>query len=157
MVSILESGKQTLRTYKKSTDKAESMTNSSVLDINRDNKESFTKSKTQIRNFKNTATDKDVFIKVLRMIRDTQKDKIIFTPSKLREYASSLPLTERSVLEATVTIYDPLTFLSSLAVTMIIPFQDLCVNKSDWDRELHGETMKKRKTILQELNVIDCY
>lgn len=51
----------------RTTYKAESVTNSSFPDGNRANKELVTESKTQIHDFKNTATNK-VFVKVLRMI-----------------------------------------------------------------------------------------
>ena len=114
------------------------MTNSqSLADVNRANKELFTKSKTQICNFKKTATNKDVSVKVLGMTWDTQKDEIIFTLSELSEYASSLLLTKRSVLKATAKMYCHIP----LTVAMKILFQDLCVNKSDWDSELHRETV----------------
>ena len=48
-------------------------------------------------------------------------------------------------------------FLSPLTVEMEIPFQELCIEKTNWDIELKGESLRKWKLFLQDLNLIDCY
>ena len=40
---------------------------------------------------------------------------------------------------------------------MKVVFQEVCIDKTNWDSELRGETLKKWKSILQELNMTDCY
>ena len=48
-------------------------------------------------------------------------------------------------------------FLSPLTVEMKILFQELCIEKTNWDIELKGESLRKWKLFLQDLNLIDCY
>ena len=48
-------------------------------------------------------------------------------------------------------------FLSPLTVEMKILFQELCIEKTNWDTELKGAPLRKWKSFLQELNLIDCY
>ena len=48
-------------------------------------------------------------------------------------------------------------FLSPLTVEMKILFQELCIKKTNWDIELKGESLRKWKLFLQDLNLVDCY
>ena len=57
----------------------------------------------------------------------------------------------------TSKIYDPKGFISPVTVKMKVLFQEVCIDKTNWDSELKGETLKKWKSILQELNTTDCY
>ena len=104
-----------------------------------------------------TPIDEDIFVKVLGMNWNTLEDEIIFSFAELYKYASSLPLTKRSVLKVTAKIYDPMGFLSPLTVEMKILFQELCIEKTNWDSELKGESLRKWKSFLQDLILIDCY
>ena len=88
---------------------------------------------------------------------NTHDDEIIFSFSELYNYASSLPPTKRSLLKVTAKIYDPTGFLSPLTVEMKILFQELCIKKTNWDIELKGESLRKWKLFLQDLNLVDCY
>ena len=88
---------------------------------------------------------------------NTHDDEIIFSFSELYNYASSLPPTKRSLLKVTAKIYDPMGFLSPLTVEMKILFQELCIKKTNWDIELKGESLRKWKLFLQDLNLVDCY
>lgn len=72
-------------------------------------------------------------------------------------YASSLPLTKRSVLKVTARIYNPVGFLAPLTVEMKLLFQKLCIEKTNWNIELKGESLRKWKSFLQDLILIDCY
>ena len=74
---------------------------------------------------------------------NTHDDEIIFSFAELYQYASSLPLTKRSVLKVTAKIYDPMGFLSPLPVEMKILFQKLCIEKTNWDIELKGQSLRK--------------
>ena len=88
---------------------------------------------------------------------NTHDDEIIFSFAELYKYASSLPLTKRSVLKVTAKIYDPMGFLTPLTVEMKILFQELCIEKTNWNTELKGESLRKWKSFLQDLILIDCY
>ena len=40
---------------------------------------------------------------------------------------------------------------------MKILFQELCIEKTNWDIELEGESLRKWRSFLQDLILIDCY
>lgn len=88
---------------------------------------------------------------------NTHSDEVIFSISELTEYANSLPLTKRSILKVTSKIYDHMGFISPVTVKMKVLYQEVCIDKTNWDSELKGETLKKWKLILQELKMTDCY
>ena len=123
--------------------------------VNKEDDESYAKS--------NTGTsaaapiDEDIFVKVLGMNWNTHTDEILFNFSELCNYASSLPLTKRSVLKVTAKIFDPMGFLSPLTVEMKILFQELCIEQTKWDTELKGKSLRQWKSFLEELSLIDCY
>ena len=123
---------------------------------NKENYESYAKSNTMGLSA-NTPLDEHIFVKVLGMNWNTLDDEIIFSFTELFNYANSLPLTKRSVLKVTAKIYDPMGFLSPLTVKMKILFQELCIEKTIWDIELKGESLRKWKSFLQDLILIDCY
>ena len=135
---------------------AESESVTSGASSNKNGDESYAKSSSQSLSA-NTPIDEDIFVKVLGMNWNTHDDEIIFSFAELHKYASSLPLTKRSVLKVTAKIYDPMGFLSPLTVEMKILFQELCIEKTNWDIELKGESLRKWKSFLQELILIDCY
>ena len=128
----------------------------SEQNVNKDDDESYAKANTQGLS-SNTPIDEDIFVKVLGMNWNTHTDEIIFSFSSLSKYASSLPLTKRSVLKVTAKIYDPMGFLSPLTVEMKILFQELCLEKTNWDTELKGESLRRWKSFLKELSLVDCY
>ena len=101
--------------------------------------------------------DEDAFVKVLGMNWNTVTDEILFDFSELSAYASSLPLSKRSVLKVTAKIFDPIGFLTPLTVEMKILFQELCIEKTNWDDELQGNFLQRWKLFLDELKYIDCY
>ena len=80
---------------------------------NKENYESYANSNTLGLNA-NTPLDEDIFVKILGMNWNTHDDEIIFSLAELYNYASSLPLTKRSVLKVTAKICDPMGFLSPL-------------------------------------------
>ena len=96
-------------------------------------------------------------MKVLGMNWNSNSDEIIFSFSTLSKYASSLLLSKRLILKVTAKIYDRMGFLSPLVVEMKILFQELCINKTNWDAELNEELLEQWKSILQDMSLIDCY
>ena len=89
--------------------------------------------------------------KVLRMCSDTDTDQFYFDFSELIHYASSLPMTKRSVLKLTGRVFDPLGFLSSVMIRMKTIFQILCQQKISWDAELEGDLRSKYYRFISEL------
>ena len=119
-----------------------------VQKVNKQDNESHVKSNTQ---------NDDIFMKVLGMNWNSNSDEIIFSFSELSKYASSFLFAKRLILKVRAKIYDPMGFLSPLVVEMTILFQDLCINKTNWDAELNRELLEQWKSILQDMSLIDCY
>ena len=119
-----------------------SVTKSNSPNVSKDNNKTAVQSSTQDSNC-NTSSDDDIFVKVLGMNWNTHSDEVIFNIFELTEYANSLPLTKRSILKFTSKIYDPMGFISPVTVKMKVLFQEMCIDKTNWDSELKGETLKK--------------
>ena len=123
--------------------------------VNKEDDESFAKSITSCDSAPPDA--EDVVVKVLGMNWNTFTDEIFFNFSDLCSFANTLPLTKRSVLKVTAKIFDPMGFLTPLTIEMKILFQELCINKTNWDSELQGTLLHRWKSFLRELKFIDCY
>ncbi|PFX11054.1 hypothetical protein AWC38_SpisGene25514, partial [Stylophora pistillata] len=78
----------------------------------------------------------DTIVKVLGLYWDTASDEFCFDLTELYKYGSSLPAKKRSVLKLTAKIFDPIGFLTSFTVAMKILFQELFLDKIDWDSDL---------------------
>lgn len=128
---------------------------SAQRDFHKEDDESYAKSSTG--HSSGPPVNEDITVKVLGMNWNTDADEIFFSFSELCTYANSLPLTKRSVLKVTAKIFDPMGFLSPLTVHMKILFQELCLEKTNWDTELKGKPLRQWKSFLRELNLIDCY
>ena len=89
--------------------------------------------------------------KVLGMCWDTDTDQFYFDFSELIHYASSLPMTKRSVLKLTGRVFDPLGFLSPVMIRMKTIFQILCQQKISWDAALEGDLRSKYCRFISEL------
>ena len=93
--------------------------------------------------------------RILGVMWDHVTDTFQFDFAHLGSYISSVPITKRSVLKLTAKIFDPLGFVSPFVIQLKILFQMLCQDKLDWDLELSGELLKRWKTIISELNLLD--
>ena len=89
--------------------------------------------------------------KVLGMCWDTDTDQFYFDFSELIHYASSLPMTKRSVLKLTGRVFDLLGFLSPVMIRMKTIVQILCQQKISWDAELEGDLRSKYCRFISEL------
>ena len=97
---------------------------------------------------------KNEIVKVLGLNWDTASDEFFFDPSDLCSYGNSLPATKRSVLKLTAKIFDPIGFLTPFTIKMKILFQELRLERIDWDGELQGNLLKLWKTLLDELKFL---
>ena len=71
--------------------------------------------------------------KLLGMIWDFLEDELRFDLTSYEVFASSLPLTKRNILRITAKIYNPLGLIAPILLPMKVMFQQLCLNKADWD------------------------
>lgn len=130
-------------------------TQQEVTNVNKEDYESFAKSSVGCDL---TASDnEDAVVKILGMNWNTLIDEIFFNFSDLCPFAQSLPLTNGSVLKVTAKIFDPMEFLTPLTKEMKILFQELCINKTNWDKELQGTLLHRWKSFLQDLKFIGGY
>ena len=84
----------------------------------------------------------DTSEKVLGMSWDCESDKFIFCLRKLAERAKSVVATKRNILSILASLFDPLGIISPVAVSIKMLFQELCLDKVEWDEELEGERKK---------------
>lgn len=70
-----------------------------------------------------------IVVEVLGLNCNTATDHIFFDFVNLIEYATTLPMTKKSILKITAKIFDLLGFLSPFTVIMKILFQELCIDK----------------------------
>ena len=89
--------------------------------------------------------------KVLGVKWDSDADQIKLELTHVVEYSKSLPPSKRSVLSIAAKIFDPLGLLSLYTVNLKSFFQELCINKVDWDDELQGSYRQRFYCLLSEL------
>ena len=58
------------------------------------------------------------------------------------------------MLKISTKIFDPLGVLSPFVIKLKSFFQQLCVEKVDWDEDLQGQLHLKYRSLLSELNEI---
>ena len=91
------------------------------------------------------------YSKVLGINWDSHSDTFVYDLSNIVEFAKSLPTTKRSVLRIVAKIFDPLGFLSVFTINFKILFQQLCVEKVDWDALLSEPYLQRYETLLKGL------
>ena len=103
----------------------------------------------------NSETKSDTVVKVLGMNWDTVEDEFFFNFTDLYNYGMSLPATKRSVLKLTAMVFDPIGFLTPCTVEMKILFQELCLDKIDWDSNLPENLLGTWNSLLNELKCLN--
>ena len=137
----------------KSIDALESRETDKPSDIKREiGQEDLSYTKSTIAK-KSTATE-PTQVKVLGMTWDIVEDMFLFNLEELIKYAKSLPVTKRSLLKWSSKIFDPLGFLSPFTIRLKILFHLLCLEKTEWDSELHGDLRKQWDTLISELEFL---
>ena len=89
--------------------------------------------------------------KILGVAWNTHSDELSFCLCELVQYATSFPVTKRSVLRITASIFDPLGILAPFVIKLKMLFQQLCQDQLRWDDNLQGKLLHKWKSILGEL------
>ena len=85
------------------------------------------------------SVNKTEYSKLLGVIWDSHTDQLMFKFDDLIDYASTLPLSKRSVLKITAKIFDPLGLLGPFVIRLKMIFRRLCMEKVEWDVTLPSE------------------
>ena len=100
-------------------------------------------------------TSENAIVKVLGSIWNTDTDQFTFDLVDLSQHASLLPTTKRSLLKISAKIFDPLGLLSPFTIQWKVLFQELCIERTDWDDQLKGDHLKKWKSLILELQTLN--
>ena len=57
--------------------------------------------------------------------------------------AKSVVATKRNILSILASLFDPLGIILPVAVSIKMLFQEMCLDKVEWDEELEGERKKQ--------------
>ena len=90
-------------------------------------------------------------VKILGMNWDTKQDEFYFNFEDDIVFADS---TKRSVLKASVKLFDPIGLLSPVIIGVKILFQMLCREGVSWDQELVGPLLTKWKQFSRGLEAL---
>jgi len=102
-----------------------------------------------------TSVMEDKQVKILGIIWNFETDEFLFNLTEVIKYARSLPFTKRSLLRWSSKIFDPLGFLTPFTIRLKNLFQEICVNKVDWDDELQEDTRKRWNNLISELDSLN--
>ena len=83
--------------------------------------------------------------KVLGITWNHKTGELIMCFDKIVEMAETLPLTKRTMLKITASVYDPLGWISPTVIPMKVLFQALCRLEADLKRKFENWLMELRK------------
>ena len=87
--------------------------------------------------------------KVLGLIWDVNTDELEIDLTKMSNEDSG-KVTKRSLLSSLAKVFDPLGLVSPVTLMGKILFQELCIDKKDWDEELPAEKKERWETLLRD-------
>ena len=90
-------------------------------------------------------------LKVLGISWNHKKDTLNLGVKKIFERASILSPTKRNILRSIASIFDPCGFLQHITINLKILFQEVCLEKSDWDDVINENLREKWAQIIQQL------
>ena len=90
-------------------------------------------------------------LKVLGVGWDSNKDTLQVDLSGIAAFAKGLPKTKRSVLKIAAKVLDPMGYLAVLTIMFKVFFQQLHVQKCNWDDELDEQNSKTYNTLIKAL------
>ena len=91
--------------------------------------------------------------KVLGLTWDYKKDTLEFDLAKVgKDINNSTRPTKRGILSTLASLFDPQGLISPIGVTAKILFQELCVDKLDWDDPLPDDKCSRWEAWLKDLN-----
>ena len=93
--------------------------------------------------------------KILGLAWNCEMDTFHFNLAKLAERANGKAVTKRNILSVLAAVYDPLGLISPIAVVMKLIFQELCVEKVEWDEEVSGKRQKEWNGCVESVAVAE--
>ena len=99
-------------------------------------------------------TVKETEQKVLGLLWNPDMDVFIIRFQDLVKAAESLPATKRSILKIVASVYDPMGFILPVILPMKMLFQQLCIEKGDWDAPFTSQCERKWQGWITELRKI---
>ena len=78
-------------------------------------------------------------------------DHFVLDVSEVSHQARSLSPTKRNIVSLVGRIYDPLGFLSPVAIRLKSLFQELCELKLGWDEPLTGAPLSRWESMVTDL------
>ena len=84
---------------------------------------------------------------------NVQTDAFVFNID-LKEKASSVPVTRRTILSIAASLFDPLGFLAPITLIPKLIMQELCRSKLDWDDQAPSDLVKRWEDWLQEMPLL---
>ena len=92
--------------------------------------------------------------KVLGIIWDNDKDNLEFDLTKLSKNLGDHRPSKRGILSTLAMLFDPLGLLSPIGICAKIIFQELCVEKLDWDDPLPDSKVARWEIWLHDLDSV---
>ena len=92
-------------------------------------------------------------LKLLGVEWNNTTDTISFNFIELLELAQKFPLTKRSLLKFSASLFDPLGLLSPFIITLKMQFQRLCTDKVNWDDPLPDDMLSEWNSMLHDLKL----
>ena len=92
--------------------------------------------------------------KVLGIHWDTENDIIEFQLKKVGSTSNEI-ITKRGILSTLASIFDPLGLISPIAVAAKVLFQELCLQKINWDDPLPEDKVRRWETWLEDIRATD--
>ena len=101
----------------------------------------------------NPSKEKESMTKVLGIPWDTRLDTFILELERICQASIARP-TKRSILSTLATLIDPQGLVSPIAVSGKVLFQELCLEKFDWDDPLPDDKVDFWETWLRDLREV---
>ena len=91
--------------------------------------------------------------KVLGLLWDANTDNLEIDLTKMSNEDSN-EVTKRSLLSSLAKVFDPLGLISPVTLMAKILFQELCIDKTDWDEELPAKKRDRWETLLRDAQAV---
>ena len=91
---------------------------------------------------------------ILSLQWDKSSDEIIYDVNKICKNIPTV-ITKRSIIQFLASIYDPLGLINPLIVKFKVLFQDMCIEKHNWDDQLSEKFVLRFTEIVDDFNNID--
>ena len=86
---------------------------------------------------------------------DSANDTLVQDVTHIITFAKSLPITKRSVLKLAAKIFDPLGCINAFTINLKMLFQQLCIDKIEWDKPLTGEYREQYTKLINDLEKVN--